>query len=139
MPTRSTSTLRDQLIAELKGLNSAEQAAAWAHRVLAAKTSLVVVDAKQVELAFQLKLSTLMTDQPTVAEKPEPLRRDRRGRDRAANINKSVLALPVTLAGSRPGACQICRQAALPGVRPASRRCASSALCPVTGARPEGQ
>ncbi|MGC2076888.1 MAG: single-stranded DNA-binding protein, partial [Xanthobacteraceae bacterium] len=36
-----------------------------------------------------------MTDPPTVAEKPEPLRRGRKRRDQAANINKTVLALPV--------------------------------------------
>jgi hypothetical protein len=91
----ASAVLRDQLIAELKGFNSAEQAADWAGRALAAKTSLVFRDAKQVELAFQLKLSALMADQPTVAEKPEPLRSGRRGRDRAANLNKTVLALPV--------------------------------------------
>ena len=34
--------LRDQLIAQLKGLNSAEEAADWAHRVLASKDSLVL-------------------------------------------------------------------------------------------------
>jgi hypothetical protein len=88
--------LRDQLIAELKNLNSAEQAADWAHQVLPTKTSLVFADAKQVELAFQLKLSTLMTDQPTAADKPEPRRRRRRrGRDRPPNLDKTVLALPV--------------------------------------------
>ena len=91
----ASAVLRDQFIAELKGLNSAEQAADWAHRVLAAKTSLVVADAKQVELAFQLKLSVLMTDRPTVAEQSEPLRSHRRGPDRPATINKTVVALPV--------------------------------------------
>jgi hypothetical protein len=90
-----SAVLRDELIAELKGLNSTEQASDWAHRAFAAKTSLVFPDAKQVELAFQLKLSTLMTGQPTAAEEPEPRRRGRRGRDRAASINKTVLALPV--------------------------------------------
>jgi ERF superfamily len=89
----ASAVLRDQLIAELKSLNSAEQAADWAHRALAAKAGLVFPDAKQVELAFQLKLSTLVTDQPTVAEQPEPRRRGRRRRDRS--INKTVLALPV--------------------------------------------
>jgi hypothetical protein len=92
----ASAALRDQLIAELKGLNSAEQAATWAHRVLATKTSLVVADAKQVELAFQLKLSTLMTDQLTVAKKLKAPRRGRRGRDRAATINKTVLVLPLS-------------------------------------------
>ena len=87
--------LRDQLIAQLKGLNSAEEAADWAHRVLASKDSLVLTDAKQVELAFQLKLSALMTDQLTTAEQPKTVRRRRRGRDRATSVNKTILALPV--------------------------------------------
>jgi hypothetical protein len=91
----ASAVLRDQLIAELKGINSTEQAADWAHRVLAAKTNLVFTDAKQVELAFQLKLSTLMTDQPTLAEQPRALMR-RRGRDWAASINKTVFAQPVS-------------------------------------------
>jgi hypothetical protein len=50
-PEASTA-LRDQLIAELKDLNSAEQAADWAHRALASKNSLVLADAEQVELDF---------------------------------------------------------------------------------------
>jgi hypothetical protein len=91
----ASAALRDHLIAELKGLNSAEQAAAWAHRVLAAKTSLVVADAQQVELAFQLKLSVLMTDQSTNAEQSEELSRHRGGLERPATINKTVVALPV--------------------------------------------
>jgi hypothetical protein len=85
--------LRDQLIAELKGLNSAEEAADWAHRVLASKNSLVLTHASQVELAFQLKLSAFMTDHPTLAEQPEARRRRRRGLDRATDVNKTVLAL----------------------------------------------
>ena len=87
--------LRDQLIAQLKGLNSAEEAADWAHRVLASKNNLVLTDAKQVELAFQLKLSILMTDEPAVAEEPNALKRRARGRDRATSINKTALALPL--------------------------------------------
>jgi hypothetical protein len=90
----ASEVLRDQLIAQLKGLNSAEEAADWAHRVLALKDSLVSADAKQVELAFQLKLSVLLPDQPTIAER-KALRRRRRGRDRATCVNKTVLALPV--------------------------------------------
>jgi hypothetical protein len=93
-PEAST-VLRDQLIAQLKRLNSAEEAADWAHRVLGSKTSLVFADAKQVELAFQLKLSALVTDQPTIAEQPKAQRRRRRGRDRATSVNKTVLTLPV--------------------------------------------
>ena len=91
----ASAVLRDQLFAQLKGLNSAEEAADWAHRVLASKDSLVLTDAKQVELAFQLKLSALLPDQPPVAEQSEALRRSRRGRDRSTSVNKTVLTLPV--------------------------------------------
>jgi putative HNHc nuclease len=77
--------LRDQLIAQLKALI----------RPKASKNSLVLAHAEQVELAFQLKLSTLMTDQPTIAEQPKALRRSRRGRDRATSVNKTALTLPV--------------------------------------------
>jgi hypothetical protein len=85
--------LRDQLIAELKDLNSADQAADWAHRVLASKNSLVLADADQVELAFQLKLSAFMTDQPS--EHAKALRRPApTGQSRATSIDKTLLALP---------------------------------------------
>jgi hypothetical protein len=85
---RPSEVLRDELIAQLKAINSPEEAADWAHRVLASKNSLVLTHAEQVELAFQLKLSTLMTDQPTIAER-------RGGRNRQTRVNKTVLTLPV--------------------------------------------
>jgi hypothetical protein len=91
----ASAVLRDQLIAQLKGLNSAKEAADWARRVLTSKNALVLTDAKQVELAFQLKLSTLLPDRPTVANRPEALKRRPRKRDRATSVNKTVLALPV--------------------------------------------
>jgi ERF superfamily len=59
---KASEVLRDQLVAQLKDLNSLEEAADWAHRVLASKNSLVLTHAEQVELAFQLKLSTLTAD-----------------------------------------------------------------------------
>ena len=92
---KASEVLRDQLIAQLKALNSPEEAADWAHRVLAAKDSLVLSHAEQIELAFQLKLSALLPDQPAVAEQSEALRRRRTGRDRATSVNKTVLTLPV--------------------------------------------
>jgi hypothetical protein len=92
----ASAVLRDQLIAELKRLDSAEEAADWAHQILASKASLVSPDARQVELAFQLKLSTLVTDQPSIAEQPEAPTRRRRGRHRTTGVvNKTVLTLPV--------------------------------------------
>src|SRR5262249_19618301 len=95
LEAEASAMLRDQLIAQLKALNSSEEAADWAHRVLASKDNLGSADARQVELAFQLKLSTLVTDQPSVAEQPEAPRRRRRRRDRETGVNKTVLALAV--------------------------------------------
>jgi hypothetical protein len=91
----ASAVLRDELIAQLKDLNSPDEAANWAHRVLASKNSLVLADAEQVELAFQLKLSAFITDQPIVAAQPKPRRKRRRGLGRATGVNKTVLALPV--------------------------------------------
>src|SRR5262249_9025259 len=90
----ASALLRDQLIAQLKRLNSAEEAADWAHRVLASKNNLGLTHAEQVELAFRLKLSAL-ADQPMLPEQSKALRKSRRGRDRATSVNKTVLTLPV--------------------------------------------
>jgi hypothetical protein len=92
---KASEVLRDQLIVQLKALNSPEEAADWAHRVLGSKNRLVLTHAEQVELAFQLKLSTFMTDRPSVAKQSKALRRRRRGQDRATSRNKTVLTLPV--------------------------------------------
>jgi hypothetical protein len=92
-PTASAA-LRDKLIAELKQLNSADEAAAWAHRIMASKNRLVRRDAEQVELGFQLKLSTL-TAQNQNASEAKSRTRGRSGRDRKTAVNKTVLALPV--------------------------------------------
>jgi hypothetical protein len=89
-----SAALRDQLIAELKELNSSDEAAAWAHRVMGAKNSLNARDAEQIELAFQLKLSTVTTHEPNVSG-PEGQTSRRRARRRATAVNKTVLALAV--------------------------------------------
>jgi hypothetical protein len=49
--------LRDQLLRDLGNLYSAEGAAVWARRILPAKSILPEVDARQVEEAFQAKLT----------------------------------------------------------------------------------
>src|SRR5262249_33714327 len=92
---KASEGVRDQLVTQLKGLNSSVEAGDWAHRVLPAKNSLVLTPSEQVELAFQLKLSTFMADQPAIAEQSKTLRRSRRERDRATSVNKTVLTLPV--------------------------------------------
>ena len=54
--------LRDQLLRDMEKINTEEDAAIWARRILPAKNTLHEADARQVEEAFQAKL-TAMTGQ----------------------------------------------------------------------------
>jgi ERF superfamily len=90
----ASAALRDKLITELKELNSADEAAAWAHRMMRSKNSLMRKDAEQVELGFQLKLSTFMTAGPKAPDSKRGTRQ-RRVRNQQRAINKTILALPV--------------------------------------------
>ena len=97
---QASASLRDQLTAELKDLNSAEDAANWAHRVLATKNTLTTADAERVEQAFQARLASIVieaSDGPPVAQEAQSpaLRAVRRKKQRrVAVIDKSVLSLP---------------------------------------------
>ena len=57
-----SAVLRDQLLSQLKDVYSAEGAAIWARRILPAKNTLSVADARQLEDAFQARLATLRDD-----------------------------------------------------------------------------
>jgi hypothetical protein len=94
----ASAALREQLVAELKNIGSAEAAATWAHRVMGAKNTLIRSDAERVEQAFQAKLAALAKDVedgatvardaggcPTYQTKKQP---------RSTPVDKSVLALP---------------------------------------------
>ena len=59
--------LRDQLVAEIEGLNGSEQLALWAQRKFAAKNTLTSDDALIVEAAFQARLA-----QATGSDAEEP-------------------------------------------------------------------
>ena len=61
-----SAVLRDQLMSELKGMKSAEDAAIWARRILPAKNALNSADARQIEDAFQARLAVMegATDGP---------------------------------------------------------------------------
>ena len=54
-----SAVLRDQLLRDVTNLNSGEGAAVWARRILPAKNTLHEADARQVEEAFQAKLTTI--------------------------------------------------------------------------------
>jgi hypothetical protein len=59
LPPDESATLRERLVAELSTINSADDAAAWAHRNLPAKNSLTAGDAQIVEARFQARLATI--------------------------------------------------------------------------------
>ena len=94
--------LRDRLAAELREIDSTDEAANWAHRVLGAKNTLTAADAACIEEAFRAKLALLATDtsdgseMPQEEERPQTKSRSIRGKkeQRATVIDKSVLALP---------------------------------------------
>jgi ERF superfamily len=55
----ASATLREQLVAEVSAINSADDAAGWAHRSLPLKNSLTVEDAQIVETQFKARLATI--------------------------------------------------------------------------------
>jgi hypothetical protein len=92
----ASAALCDQLLAEVKDLQSAEEAANWAHRVLGSKNTLTAHDAARVEQAFHIKLTTLATEpiaEPHSSHKSKhrPTSKKRR---QAPVIDKTMLALP---------------------------------------------
>jgi hypothetical protein len=65
LPPDESAILRERLVADLSAINSADDAAIWAHRNLPAKNSLTAVDAQIVEARFQARLSTIGDDKTT--------------------------------------------------------------------------
>jgi hypothetical protein len=93
----ASAALRDQLTAEMNDLNTGEQAANWAHRVLSAKNSLTAADVEHVEQAFQARLTIIVGEVaggPSTQRADPALRRSTKKQRRASTVDKSVLALP---------------------------------------------
>ena len=55
-----SASLRESLIEQMAAINSADEAAAWAHRNLPAKNTLTAADAKMVEERFRARLSAIV-------------------------------------------------------------------------------
>jgi ERF superfamily len=94
-----SASLRADLLREVEGLNSVDDAAVWAHRRLAAKNTLSAADAEHVEQAFESKLATVMhelgDEARSLYEHDKRLSRRKRIRQRSqVAINKTLLALP---------------------------------------------
>ena len=92
----TSAALREQLTTELANINSAEEAANWAHRVMGAKNSLAAVDTEHVEQAFQERLVSITAAAALSIKEAE---RSVRGRGRSRKrrtpvVDKSVLSLP---------------------------------------------
>jgi hypothetical protein len=100
LETEASAALRDRLTAELKDLNSAEEAASWAHRVLGAKNTLTAADASCIEAAFQTRLASFGGDTGDglwMQQIESPLTRPAMPvkRRRSSVVDKSVLSFPV--------------------------------------------
>jgi hypothetical protein len=95
-----SAALCDHLAVELGEINSTEEAANWAHRVLGAKNNLTAADAAYIEEAFRAKVAMIATDTadgPEIPQEPKRLQtrsRSDRGKRRSSVIDKSALALP---------------------------------------------
>jgi hypothetical protein len=95
----ASAALRDQLAAELNGVNSADDAANWAHRVISAKNTLTAADAERVERSFNERLASIAADaaesssKHQTAKSPVSVRVTKRRRTSA--IDKTALTLPV--------------------------------------------
>jgi hypothetical protein len=59
-----SAVLRDRLIAEVGGLQSADEAASWAHRSLPGKNTLTAADAERIEASFRIRLAAFADSQP---------------------------------------------------------------------------
>jgi hypothetical protein len=113
-----SASLREELLREIEGIGSADHAALWAHRKLAAKNKLGAIDAERVEEAFKAqvasfaavpapelaradKLSVCRQEQPRAGDKrtlTSPTPRRIRDRDHV----KSVAKQPCLICGRRP-------------------------------------
>jgi hypothetical protein len=88
-----SASLRIELLRQIDGLSSADEAALWAQRRLAAKNQLSAADAQQVEQAFAAKLAMIppnsaKADGGTTASPDQSLD------EKTPQINKSVLEFP---------------------------------------------
>jgi ERF superfamily len=99
----TSAALRDQLIGEVASLRSAAEAARWARTALAEKNRLTVPDARLLEVAFELRLSSLESEQcPSASSMSTPENADpsqrkpetrlallKPGRDNRAGVSES--------------------------------------------------
>ncbi|HEV2716307.1 MAG TPA: hypothetical protein VGU64_13665, partial [Terriglobales bacterium] len=91
-----SASLRIELLHQIDGLSSADEAALWAQRRSVAKNQLSAADAQQVEEAFAAKLAVIPSETDTKAGDVTPGLNDRSlaEKTRTPQIDKSVLGFP---------------------------------------------
>jgi hypothetical protein len=93
-----SASLKDELLRQIDRLSTADDAALWAQRNLAAKNKLTAADARCVEDAFAARLANIATQ--AVMKLPNEAKISARRQDsghkrrRAIGVDKSALALP---------------------------------------------
>jgi hypothetical protein len=102
-----SATLRESLIEQLAGINSPDEAAAWAHRNIHAKNSLTAADAKIVEEQFRVKVAAISDLQPFETTSGDPARGGRpdgplsaEGQPSPAIPDQSVMSTGASTAGT---------------------------------------
>ena len=147
-----SAALRDQLLTDVDRLSSADAAAAWAHRIMAAKNSLAAADARRVEEAFAAKMAILgsgdgeVIDPPLSSPEPDQPRLPQNPRAAepgevsvANRVDKSLLALPEPRRFRDKTHCQIRVQATLSDLWAPAGGCPSPSVRAASCARAQGQ
>jgi ERF superfamily len=88
-----SASLRAELLREIDGLSSSDEAALWAQRRLVAKNQLSAADAQQVEEAFAAKLR-VVSAQSAKADDAITALTDQSFAEKPTQIDKSVLGFP---------------------------------------------
>jgi ERF superfamily len=93
LSVRLSASLRAELMREMEGLSTADDAALWAQRRLTAKSQLSAADAQQVEEAFAAKLAAIPA-QSAKADDATIEFRDQILAEKTSSIDKGVLVFP---------------------------------------------
>jgi len=120
----ASAALRDQLAAELRAIGSADDVAKWAYRALNVKNTLTAADAARVEQIFEKRLASIAAgaaDVPHISHERRPTHR-RKARRKSAVVDLDWTRVAGDASDSRPGACQVGRQAIVSGLRSAPCR-----------------
>ena len=141
LKSQLSAVLRDQLLSELKDVDSVDAAAIWARRILPAKNSLNIADARQLENAFQARLAALESGTDNARPSPFESGSPRQGGNRSHQRDNRKERSWSSRAASNPRsrACEICRRTSLLDLRPASGRPSPPPICTKPSTRTQGE